>query len=366
MLDEASAPASERPAVRLGHGVVLAFVQDPESEAVLRDGLSEALPDGMEVHRGGVATAIATLQKSATPRTLIIDVSGHEQALTALADLAQVVEPEVRVLVVGDREDLNFYRLITRTLGVLEYLYKPLVKEMVARHFGPLVGGQGPSPESAFGGRMVTITGVRGGVGASTIACALAWHFGIESHRHTLVLDADINRGACATLLKTKTNSGLRSVLEAPQRLDELFIERAAQPAAERVHVLGSDERPGEETRYIPGAGTKLAEVTRRRFNLIVADVPFMGHPLQRDLLDQAQQRVLVLTPTLLGVRDTLRLLALPSGPQQAHRALIVLNRHNLPGGLARNSGAGSGQEGQDGSPGCCYGEGRRKEVTRP
>ncbi|HKM61026.1 MAG TPA: cellulose synthase operon protein YhjQ/BcsQ [Acidisphaera sp.] len=341
MLDEVSPASAEKPSVdkqpsRLARGAVLAFVQDAESEAILRDGLSEALPEGIEVRRGGVTAAISTLQKSPTPRTLIIDVSGHEQALTALGDLSQVVEPEVRVLVIGDREDLNFYRLVTRGLGVLEYLYKPLVKDMVARHFGPLVGGQGPAPEAAFGGRMVTITGVRGGVGASTIASALAWQFGAHLRRHTLLLDADVQRGACATLLKAKTNSGLRNALEAPQRLDELFIERAAQPASDRLHVLGAEDKPGEEARYVQGAGEKLVEVIRRRFNLIVADVPFSGHPFQRDLLDLTQQRVLVMTPTLLGVRDALRLLSLPAGPQQARRALIVLNRHNLPGGLSR------------------------------
>ena len=346
MLEDTSLVSDERPAaekqsfekqpLRLARGAVLAFVQDAESEAVLRDGLSESLPEGIEVRRGGVATAISTLQKSPTPRTLIIDVSGQEQALTALSDLSQVVEPEVRVLVIGDREDLNFYRIVTRGLGVLEYLYKPLVKDMVARYFGPLVSGHGPAPETAFGGRMVTITGVRGGVGASTIASALAWQFGSHLRRHTLLLDADLHRGACATLLKTKTNSGLRSALEAPQRLDELFIERAAQPASDRLHVLGAEEKPGEETRYVQGAGERLVEVIRRRFNLIVADVPFTGDPLQRDLLDLAQQRVLVMTPTLLSVRDALRLLCLPAGPQQACRALVILNRHNLPGGLSR------------------------------
>jgi pilus assembly protein CpaE len=35
-------------------------------------------------------------------------------------------------------------------------------------------------------------------------------------------------------------------------------------------------------------------------------------------------------------VRDTLRLLALPNGPLQPRRGVLVLNRENLPGGLNR------------------------------
>ena len=37
------------------------------------------------------------------------------------------------------RHGHNFYRQVTRGLGVMEYLYKPLMRDMVARYFGPLI-----------------------------------------------------------------------------------------------------------------------------------------------------------------------------------------------------------------------------------
>ena len=58
--------------------------------------------------------------------------------------------------------------------------------------------------------------------------------------------------------------------------------------------------------------------------------------PLYRDLLDLVDQRVLVMEPTLAAVRDTLRLLALPGGAEQPQRAVVVLNRVGMPGGLTR------------------------------
>ena len=45
----------------------------------------------------------------------------------------------------------------------------------------------------------------------------------------------------------------------------------------------------------------------------------------------QGLRRVLVMEPTLVGVRDALRLLALPNGPLQVHRGLPVLNRPSDP-----------------------------------
>jgi pilus assembly protein CpaE len=315
---------------------IIAFVGNQETETALREGLLEAVPQGFEIRRGTVRVAIAALQKMATPQTLIVDVTGEDQPLSALSELSGVVEPEVRVLVIGDRDDLNFYRQVTRGLGVLEYLYQPLMRDMVARHFGPLILHRAPQTEGVQGGRVVTVTGARGGTGASTIAASLAWHFGIEARRHTVLLDADLHRGTAAMQLGAKTGPGLRTALEAPDRIDDLFVERAAQPVGNRLHVLAGEEKLTETVNYTPTAAARLLDALRRRYNFVVIDVPCSALPLHRDLLMMAHQRVLVMDPTLASVRDMLRLLALPNGPMQPRRGVLVLNRDNLPGGLNR------------------------------
>ncbi len=315
---------------------VIAFVRDQETETALREGLMEVVPQGFDIHRGTVQSAMVALQHMPTPRVLIVDVSGEDQPLSALGDLSDVVEPDVRVLVIGDREDLNFYRQMTHGLGVMEYLYQPLMRDMVARYFGPRIHTGVAAPEAVVGGRVVTVTGTRGGTGASTIAANLAWHFGVEARRHTVLLDADLHRGTAAMLLGAKIGPGLRTVLEAPDRIDELFVERAAQPVSKRLHVLAAEEKLSETVTYTQNAAARLLEALRRRYNFVVIDVPWSALPLHRDLMMMANQRVLVMDPTLASVRDLLRLMALPNGPKQPGRGVLVLNRENLPGGLNR------------------------------
>ena len=314
---------------------LLAFIADSPSEAVLREGLSQALPAGFEVRRGNVRAALAALSQMPTPRALVIDITGEPQPLGLLGDLSHVLEPDVQVMIVGDREDVAFYRQITRTLGATEYLYKPLVPDMVARHFGPHVAQQA-STNATLGGRMLSVTGVRGGAGATTVAVNLAWHLSQVSRRNTALLDANLQTGTAAMLLGAQSGAGLRSALEQPDRVDALFVERLAIPVADRLHVLSGEEALVEQPGCAPGAVAALAGLLRRRFNFVVADVPFSPGPLARDLLDLAQQRVLVTLPTLPGVRETLRLMALPSGAAQARRAVLVLNRDGMPGGLTR------------------------------
>ena len=268
------APAGPETATRSDRMPFLAFIADGDSETVLREGLAQALPSGFEIRRGNVRTALTALAQMSTPRALVIDITGESQPLGLLADLSHVLEPDVQVMIVGERQDVAFYRQVTRTLGATEYLYKPLVSEMVARHFGAQITHQAPS-SAALGGRMVTVTGTRGGVGATTIAANLAWHLADIGRRHTALLDADLQTGTAAMLLGAQAGPGLRSALEQPSRVDELFIERAAVPLGDRLHIMASEEALSEQPGCAPGAAERLAALMRRRFNFVVADVPF-------------------------------------------------------------------------------------------
>ena len=331
----APAPTTAAATGRPDRAQIIAFIADPTSERIVREGLAQQVTETFEIHRGGVRTAISILQKVPTPQVLLVDVSGESDALMQLADLSEVVEPDVRVLVIGDRQDVNFYRQITRGLGVVEYLYKPLTREMVATHFALALGRNG-SPPMVQGGRVISITGASGGAGATTITVSLATYLAEEANRHVIVLDANLYTGTVAMLLSARTGPGLRSALETPDRIDELFVERSARPVSERLHVLAGEEALTEQFNYTHGAAESLLRSLRRRYNFIFLDVPFSPAPLNRELLAAANQRVLVMNPTLASIRDTLRLLALPQGPLQVRRAVIVLDRLGMPGGLSR------------------------------
>jgi pilus assembly protein CpaE len=124
--------------------------------------------------------------------------------------------------------------------------------------------------------------------------------------------------------------------LESPDRIDSLLAERAAQPAADRLHVLAAEEKVASLTSHAPGAASALLTALRSRYNFIIVDVPYAPVPLYRDLLDLVDQRILVMDPSLAAIRDTVRLLGLPKGPGQDQRAVVVLNRTGVPGGLSR------------------------------
>ncbi len=329
-------PPADQSAGRHDRPSLIGFLSDAKTEEAIREGLADATSETLDLRRGGIRAAIAAMQKTATPRVLVIDITGDEQPLSALSELAHVVEPDVTVLVVGEVEHSDFYREITRGMGAADYLSKPVTRDRVVRHFGPFVQGNVFATAAMLGGRAVAVTGVRGGVGATTIAVNLAWHFGVGMRRHTVLLDPDTHLGATAFLLNIQPGPGLRMALEAPDRIDSLLAERAAQPAADRLHVLAAEEKVANHANHAPGAAAALLGALRNRYNFIIADVPFGPVPLYRDLLDLVDQRILVMDPSLAAIRDTVRLLGLPKGPGQDQRAVVVLNRAGQPGGLTR------------------------------
>jgi pilus assembly protein CpaE len=114
---------------------------------------------------------------------------------------------------------------------------------------------------------------------------------------------------------------------ETPDRIDPLFVERAAQPVSERLHVLASEEKLSEPLNYAPGAARRLIDTLRVRYNFIVLDVPFLPMACNRELIEFAHHRVIVMDPSLASV---------PNGPWQPQSPTIVLNRQGRPGGLTR------------------------------
>jgi pilus assembly protein CpaE len=153
--------------------------------------------------------------------------------------------------------------------------------------------------------------------------------------RHTVFVDADLYMGSGAMLLGGKTSPGLRMALENPE-LDPLFVEHAAQPIADRLQILASDEKLQDPLRYAPGSAQRLMQVLQARYNFIVLDLPYLPVPSHRELLDFAHHRVVVMDPSLASVRDALRLLALPQGPSNSPSSTLVLNRQGRPGSLTR------------------------------
>jgi pilus assembly protein CpaE len=313
----------------------IGFVRDEASATLLHEAMDAAFQDGNHFHMVDFRASLAILASMTTPEVVLVDVSGEEQPLNAMMDLSEVVEPGTMVLAIGETQNVNFYRTVTKGMGVQEYLPKPLTKAGVERNFLSLLK-KDDTPGAARGGTMVAITGTRGGAGTSTIAANLSWIVSMEMHRHTVLLDTDLYSGTAALNLNVKHGPGLCTALESPERIDQLLIERSAQKAGERLHVLSAVEAFDRMIPYQTRGAALLAEALRARYNFVIVDAGSKLQSFARDTLYLATQKVMIVDPSMVGIRNLERMLNMPAGPQQSPRVLMVLNQAGRPGGLSQ------------------------------
>ena len=314
----------------------IGFAKDQASAALLHAALAPHLHGNSQIHVVSFRASLAILAAMTTPKIVLIDLSGEDQPMNAMMELAEVVEAGTTVMAIGETVNVNFYRTVTKGMGVKEYLPKPLTQAALEQNFVPIVTDMERSIIGRRDGRFVVFAGTRGGVGTSTIATNLAWLIGDGLHRHTALVDAELHTGTIALNLNLSVNNGLGTALAVPERVDQLLLERSMQVAGDRLHVLAGQEMLDQDFSYRPGSADMLINALRSRYNFVLMDAGSRLSPFARDLLGMAQQRIIVMDPSMISVRNLDRLQTLPVGPTQAPRPMVVLNKAHTPGGISQ------------------------------
>jgi pilus assembly protein CpaE len=316
----------DRPKGHAGRLPLMAFVADATSETVLRSCLEDMGLHSAVVVRGGIAKAVQHLSSERSPGILIVDISDAVLAVSEINNLAEACEPGVTVIAIGARNDVGLYRDLLQA-GVADYIVKPLTPQLLAKSLKAATSSAEATPISQKLGKLVALTGARGGVGTSTLAVNLAWHLANRQGRRVALVDLDLQNGDCSLMLNVQPTSGLREALENPLRVDSTLLERAMIMHGERLFVLGSQEPLEEQLRITADATEGLLTLLRSQFHYVIADVPRIPALAYRRTLEIADLRVIVADQTLRSTRDTVRLRPMLGSDSARHRNLLVVNR---------------------------------------
>jgi pilus assembly protein CpaE len=303
---------------------ILAFVLDQESEGVARAALADLLTAPSDIQRGSVEDAIARLARERSPHVLLVDLGDRELPISDIARLAEVCEPGVDVIAVGVRNEVGFYRDLLQA-GVSDYLVRPLTAELMRRAVLGVIDGA-PSRAEPKLGKVIALIGSRRGVGTTTISANLAWHLAEKRSRRVALVDLDLSAGDCALLLNVKPSSGLRQALEAPERIDMVFIERAMTRLGDKLFVMSAEEPFADDIMIEWPALDVLLRALQREFHYIVIDVPRSARRLWPMLSEGGAMRIIVADRVLSSLRDVRRFRK-EGGRPAAGQTLLLINR---------------------------------------
>ncbi len=320
------------------HASRSAGLRDPFSAFVCDDATAEMLrPIAVEhgwapekVNKGGLRNAVQSLSVSASPSILFVDLSESGDPLNDINALAEVCEPGTVVIAAGQVNDVRLYRDLVAS-GLQDYLLKPFTPDQLRDSFANAqMTISGPRVNEAASEKphvTAAVIGVRGGVGASTLATSLAWLMGDKAGRSTALLDLDIHFGTGALALDLEPGRGLTDAIENPSRIDGLFIERAMVRANEKLCVLSAEAPLSQPLLNDGTAFFQLQEELRNAFESTVLDLPramLIQHP---HLVQDLHVAIVAVEFTLAATRDAIRVLSWLKANAPQARVLVVANR---------------------------------------
>jgi pilus assembly protein CpaE len=303
-----------------------AFVLDEDTRKVVDQVVADLMVPGATVHKGGVREAIRQLGVQRSPRLLIVDLSDIELPLSAMNELAEVCEPGVTVIAIGARNDVGLFRDLL-TSGVSDYLVKPIAPALLQRSLLSVADSAAHDRQDNRLGRLIGVTGTRGGAGVTMLTTGIAWTIAQKRRRRVALVDLDLQYGSVALALNLEPCHGLREALEQPGRIDGLFVERALARHSETLYVFSGEESLTEALVPDSAAFDVLIRELRNKFHYAVVDMPRQVSSSTQHILQNASQLVLVTDLSLAGMRDTVRHLTMMPGINAACQLTIVANR---------------------------------------
>ncbi len=301
---------------------LMAFLTDETSASLVT---SLIAPYGTEgrVLPGNLETAVTMLRDIISPKLLIVDISGMAEPLPLLDSLAEVCAPGTSVVVVGEANDVSLYRSL-KGAGVSEYVVKPLVAEALTATILNSVSGE--AEQAADQTKPVLfVVGARGGAGSSTLSISIGGEL-VNRGKRVVLVDLDLQYGSIALALDTQPGQGLREVLESPDRLDSMFLNSMTVKVSENLFILAGEEGVAETIGFHPESLGKLISELTHHYDAIVVDLPRSVISSNWNVLALAHYVLILSDLSLVGIRDTSRLIAAAKGSIDGSKIKLVLS----------------------------------------
>jgi len=254
----------------------------------------------LKIQMGGVTAALEAYRGSPTPNLIVLEADGRsESVLNGLDTLSESCDAGTRVVVIGQTNDIVFYRELIRR-GVSDYMIAPISTIDVLRTICGLFSARNAEPL----GRIVAVVGAKGGVGASTVAHNVAWSTARDLMLESVVTDLDLAFGTAGLDYNQDPQQGIADAVLSPDRIDTAFIDRLLSKCTDRLSLLAAPatlERPYD---FSSEAFDSVFDALRASIPCIVLDVPHQWNGWTQRTLVNADDILIVAAPDLANLRN--------------------------------------------------------------
>lgn len=304
-----------------------------ESEAMLRTmercGQDRRMAKvSLRVSSASIAAAANMFASAPTPNLLILETSTEPRGIMdELAPLAEVCDPSTKVIIVGSYNDIPLYRDLIRN-GISEYMVGPVGMADVLSAMSAIF----VDPDAEPLGRTIAFIGAKGGAGSSTIAHNCAFDISSLFQTEVILADLDLPYGTANIDFDQDPPQGISEAIYAPDRLDEVFLDRLLTKCSERLSLLAAPSMLDRAYDLERGSFQPIIEVLQRSAPVTVLDVPHAWSEWTRVLLSEVDELVITAVPDLANLRNTKNMLdALKKLRPNDKPPHLILNQVGLP-----------------------------------
>ncbi len=214
--------------------------------------------------------------------------------------------------------------------GAREFLVRPLDRHELAaavRRFRASKATQGLVPQRS--GKVISVYGVKGGLGATTIATNLAVSLCSKLEKAVVLMDANFQTGSVAIFLDIQPKLSLTDLLRDIDQIDPQSLKRVLPKHDSGVYFLPPPKANNGVYKLSPADLTKMFSLLRQEYDYIVIDLDRYVDETTALFLEETDLLLLVVNldvPSLVNTNRTLDLLQKVGF--DLGKTMLVSNRH--------------------------------------
>ncbi len=257
---------------------------------------------------------------------LVVDIDRMtDVVLECVAQLGQS-SPALAVFALSDNTEGDIV-LRSMRAGMQEYLVKPLDAEDWARALSRVVANK---PAAQEPGKLISVMGSAGGVGATMLSTNLAVELAAlcREDQRVAIVDLDFRFGQVATLLDVHSQFTVADLCATPEQLDPQMIMKALVHHPSGVYVLTRPHSFGQAEMITAAHCASVLTGLQELCEYVVVDGPTRHDQGARIVLDASDHILFVLQLLVTSARNTDRMLQeLSVQGFNADRVSLVCNR---------------------------------------
>jgi pilus assembly protein CpaE len=277
------------------------------------------------------------LVRQVRPEVVVLNLYPDVDDLLKLAEKMTHTLPHTTLFVTSSDKNPETIIRAMRS-GAREFLPQPLNGEELRAAFRKLRLSRQRAAEGISRGKVISVFGMKGGVGATTIAINLAVNLAQQTEKKVILVDLNLQLGNAALFLNIKPKYSIVDIAGNIEEIDPMTIKGILPRHSSGMFLLAGPSRPEQSEFIRETLLDRILTLLRSMFDVIVIDTTHVLGELTLRALDESDVVLAVFTDDLAAIYNARQCLdifeRMGCGPDKVR---LVMNRGLSNRGISPN-----------------------------